>query len=217
VVAVAYLVASVYIVPSFVASIVSRPFHRFERRDIPRGRVALVIFGGGNENVTGWDGQIAVPSAVTASRVLEARRVYNLAAPEWVISSGGNASPEDEAEPSSVSMKKMLEQLGVPPARIVLESTSRDSHDEAVLIRPMLGTLGADAAILVTSAVHMRRSLGACRAAGWEPVPAVAPDPWYQHDWADWFVPSNHALYFSGEVAHELVGIPYYRLRGWSR
>jgi uncharacterized SAM-binding protein YcdF (DUF218 family) len=86
-----------------------------------------------------------------------------------------------------------------------------------VAVAPILRSLGSDSQVLVTSAVHMRRSLGACRAAGWNPVPAVAPDPWFQHGWSDWLMPSNHGLYFSGQVTHELLGLPYYRFRGWLR
>ena len=216
-VAAGYLLSSVYAAPMAVASLLASPFHRFGTADVPAGRVALVIFGAGDEAVYGWTERVDIPNAVAAARVLEASRLYGLAHPAWVISSGGNASPDTDSEPSSVNMKRLLVGLGVPPERIVLESTSRDSHDEAVLIAPMLQSLGANAAILVTSAVHMRRSIAACRAAGWNPVPAIAPDPWLRRDWIDWVAPSAHGLYFSGEVAHELLGIPYYRLRGWSR
>jgi len=210
-----YVVASIYAAPAFVAEQLARPYHRFDRADAPHGRVALVIFGAGDERVSGWDDHIWIPNAVAAARVMEAARVYRLAQPEWIISSGGNQSPDDESEPSSINMRDMLVRFGVPAERIVLESTSRDSHDEAVLVAPMLRTLGADAAILVTSAVHMRRSLGACRAAGWDPIPAIAPDPSFDHDRSDRFRPTNMGLYFSGEVVHELLGIPYYRMHGW--
>jgi hypothetical protein len=77
--------------------------------------------------------------------------------------------------------------------------------------------LHADGAILVTSAVHMRRSLGAFRAAGCDPAAAIAPDPWFQSDWNHLLVPTNKGLYFSAEVVHELLGLPYYRARGWLR
>jgi uncharacterized SAM-binding protein YcdF (DUF218 family) len=212
-----YFVVSIYVVPAFVGSLLARPYHRFDVADVPHGRVALVVFGAGKERVSGWDERIWIPDAVGAARVLETARVYRLAKPQWVISSGGNANPADEAEPDATNMRRQLVELGVPAERIVLESGSRDSHDEAVLIAPMLKSLGADAAILVTSAVHMRRSIGACRAAGWDPTPATAPDPWYDNDWSNTIVPTTKGVYFSGEVMHELLGIPYYRLRGWYR
>ena len=216
-IAVAYVLASVYAVPAFFSSVLARPYHRFTAADVRRGRIALVVFGAGDEDVAGWEDHVAVPNAVAASRVLEARRVYRLIQPEWIISSGGNPDPADEAEPSSVNMRKLLVELGVPASRIILESASRETHENASLTATILRQLHPDAVVLVTSASHMRRSIGAMRAAGVDPVPAVAPDSWHQHGWSDWVFPSNHALYFSGEVAHEWLGIVDYRMRGWYR
>jgi len=213
--ALGYIAASTYGAPALVARALARPYHRFGPADVPPGRVALVIFGAGDEEVAGWSEHVALPNTVAAARVLEAWRVYRIANPAWVISSGGNRSPADESEPSSLNMQRLLVQFGVPADRIVLESRSRDSHEEAVAIAAILRELGARSEILVTSAIHMRRSVGACRAAGWNPVPAIAPDPWFERDWIDWLMPSNHGLYFSGEVAHELLGLSYYRMRGW--
>lgn len=213
----AYGLASVYAVPAGVATILTHPYHRFGPGDVPAGRVALVVFGAGDELVSGWEDRVSIPNDVAAARVLETARVYRIARPTWVISSGGNPDPDDPAEPSSTNMRDALVRLGVPADRILLESRSRDSHDEAVLIAPMLRSLGADAIVLVTSAVHMPRSLAALRAVGWTATPAVAPDSWFANGWDDWLRPTGHGLNFSEQVAHELLGIPYYRMRGWSR
>ena len=217
VIALTYLVVSTYAVPMMIADLLARPFHRFDSADVPRGRVALVVFGAGDEVVSGWQSRIWIPNPVAASRVLEAVRVYQIANPEWVISSGGNPDRDSEAEPSSENMRDMLVNLGVPASRIVAESNSRETHENAQESAKILRALNADGAILVTSAVHMRRAVGAFRAAGWDPVPAIAPDPWFQSDWPHLIVPTNRGLYFSGEVVHELLGLPYYRMRGWLR
>jgi len=217
-VTVAYLLVSVYAVPTAVANLLARPYHQFERDDVPSGRVALVIFGAGDEEVAGWDVHLAVSNTVGAARVLEAWRVYQIAHPEWIVSSGGNPNPDAESEPSGVNMRNLLVQLGVPASKIVAESASRETHENALASAAIVRSLHADHVILVTSAVHMRRSMGAMNAAGIAATPAIAPDSWFRNDaWDDWVLPSNHALYFSGEVVHELLGLPYYRLRGWLR
>lgn len=212
-----YLAASIYLVPVAISKILISRYHRFEQADVPRGKLALVVFGSGDEAVGGWEDRISIPNDTAAARVLETARVYRIAHPAWVISSGGNPDPDDPAEPSSTNMRDMLVRLGVPADRILLESLSRNSHDEAVLIAPMLRSLGVDALVLVTSAVHMPRSVGAFRAVGWTPTPAVAPDSWFENEWIDWVHPTTHGLDFSEQVAHELIGLPYYRLRGWWR
>ena len=53
VVALGYLLASIYAVPTFVENLLAQPYHRFENADVPPGRVALVIFGAGDEEVDG--------------------------------------------------------------------------------------------------------------------------------------------------------------------
>jgi uncharacterized SAM-binding protein YcdF (DUF218 family) len=217
VVALFYLVLGIYAIPAAFADLLARPYHRFDVADVPPGRVALVVFGAGGERVGGWDDRVWIPTAIVTSRVLEAARVYRIAKPQWVISSGGDPDPSDRAEPSSTIMRRQLVDFGVPADRIVLESDSRDSHDEAVIIAPMLKSLGADSAILVTSAIHMRRSMGACRAAGWTPTPAVAPDPSADMEWSDRLIPSGNGVNFSSYVVHEVLGIGYYWTRGWYR
>lgn len=212
-----YAIASIYAVPAAVSVLLTKTYHRFEQADVPPGRIALVIFGAGVEQIGGWEERLSIPSSIAVARVLEAWRVYRLARPEWVISSGGNPSADDSSEPSSANMRDMLVRLGVPFERIIVESKSRETHENATESLSLIRSLHADAIVLVTSAVHMPRSMGALRAAGLEPTPAIAPDPWFQNEWRDWLQPTDHGLHFSGEVAHELIGISYYWIRGWWR
>ena len=60
-------------------------------------------------------------------------------------------------------MKTALVELGVPADRILLESTSQVTHDEAVLTARMLRDLEITSCVLVTSNLHMRRALATFR------------------------------------------------------
>jgi len=160
---------------------------------------------------------LSVPNGIAAARILEAFRVYKLVDPSWIISSGGSSTSLAVAEPESIVMRDVLVRLGVPESRILLESASRDTHREAVLIAPTLRSLNVEHLILVTSEVHMRRSIGAFRAQGWSAVPAIAPDPHLVDPWREWIVPSQNGLLFSGGFVHEILGIGYYWMRGWWR
>ena len=215
--ALAYLLASTYVTPLAVSKMLDAPYHRLKRSDVPPGRTAVVVLGAGVTTVFGWQGHLSVPTTVEAERVLETHRVYRLLAPEWLIASGGNASNEDESEPSSVNMKRVLVQLGVPPDRILLQSASTDTHEETQMLADMLRSIPAQHIVVVTSAVHMRRALGAFRAAGVAAVPAIAPDSESFESWRYFVLPTGQSLAFSGEVAHEIVGITYYWARGWWR
>ena len=216
-VAVLYTLASVYEVPRVIGRILTLGYHRFAEADVPTGTTAVVVLGSGVEWVGGWDASLAVLNSASAARVLETWRLFRLVDPFWIISSGGVANPTDRAEPSAVTMRDALVRLGVPESRIKLESSSRDTHDEAVLVTTLLRSLNVQNLIVVTSDVHMRRSIGAFRAQGWNPIPAIAPDPGSGLRRRQRWLPQHHGLSFSAEVVHELAGIPYYWARGWWR
>jgi len=216
----AYLAASTYIVPAAVARVWNAGYHQFVPADLGAttdGPTALVVLGGGAETAVGWAGALSSLNAVATARVLEAIRVYRAIDPAWVISSGGRPDPTDVDTPAAFLMRDALVAAGVPSARIKVEAASRDTHDEAMLIAPLLKTLHASRIVLVTSDVHMRRSLGTFRAVGIDAVPAIAPDRGTSTGWRDWLLPSNHGLAFASQLAHELIGLPYYWMRGWWR
>jgi uncharacterized SAM-binding protein YcdF (DUF218 family) len=206
--------ASIFVVPYGVSRLLTYGYHQFSASDVGHGTTVVVVLGSGDKFVAGWSDHVTVTMPVEMERILEAHRVFQLISPAWIISSGGHADPSDRADTSSIVIRAELVRLGVPPERILLESTSRDTYDEATLIAPMLRTLVAEHLVLVTSDTHMPRSLGAFRAVGWDAVPAIAPDHARPPRWLWWVLPSSLGLELSAKVMHELAGIPYYWLRG---
>ena len=142
-------------------------------------------------------------------RTLEAARIYRLLNPDYVISSGGVVQDDSVG----AAMKNTLIHLGVPADRILVEGKSLNTRDEAVMVAAMLPPLKVDHVVLVTSAMHMRRSVGLFRAVGINVIPAIAR----QHEYSGFFVhllPSDTGLRTSALAVHEILGITYYRLRG---
>ncbi|MGE5243906.1 MAG: YdcF family protein [Betaproteobacteria bacterium] len=191
----------------------------FTRADAPAGgRTAIVVLGSGSTTVFDWNGeQFSTVDRHAASRVLEAARVYRLIQPAIVISSGGLPHPARLEVPSGETMRDALVSLGVPASRIVVETRSRTTHDEAAIVAPMLASLGVDHVVLVTSDTHMRRSLGTFRAQGIVATPAIARSVYPVEFRIEWMLPTRHGLDAAAEVAHEYLGIAYYTLRGWYR
>lgn len=213
-----YTIAATYVVPAAIGSLLSRGYRPFEAGDAPAGVTAIVVLGSGAERVFRWNaGPWTVLDVVGAGRVAEAARVFRSINPAWVIVSGGGLEPYKERGATSLVMRDALVALGVPEKTIMLESRSRNTHGEAVLIAPMLRELRAEHVVLVTSDIHMRRSIGAFRAQGWDAIPAIAPDPRLALPAMRRWYPTDHGLSLSAEVVHELAGIPYYRLRGWAK
>jgi uncharacterized SAM-binding protein YcdF (DUF218 family) len=122
-------------------------------------------------------------------------------------------------------MAELLRALGVPEDAIVLEERSRTTWENGVEARRILAERGVTRVLLVTSAMHMPRSVGVFRAQGIEVVPA--PTDFRIVDLMPatslnarlrralaWTVPSASTLELSSTVIHEWLGIIAYWLEG---
>jgi uncharacterized SAM-binding protein YcdF (DUF218 family) len=211
-----YTVITCYGVSHAVGRLLTVGLAPFAADDVPRGRTAIVVLGSGSFTARDWSGSsYSIAGPMDATRVLEAVRVYRLIDADWVISSGGKPRPTDPHEASGVTMGESLAALGVPAPRIVVETKSRNTYEEAIVVAPMLQQLQVQHVVLVTSATHMRRSLGAFRTQGVRAIPAIAADPYVASSWIEWIVPSDLGLWKSASVVHEIIGLGYYAARGW--
>jgi len=210
-----YTAASMRVVPWALSRPLVAGFKPFAAADLSSAPTAIVLLGAGTFTVHGRHQRLGVLDLSSAERVLEAAHVFRvLPSPPWIISSGG-AADGFNIEPSGIVMKEALVRLGVPADRILVETQSRTTRDEAILVAPMLASLGARRAVLVTSDIHMRRALATFRAAGVDAVPALAIDPLMVDSRPRSILPTTEGLRFSGAVAHEYAGLIYYRARGW--
>jgi uncharacterized SAM-binding protein YcdF (DUF218 family) len=215
---VAYAAAGAYPISHNAGRLLMLHFRPFSASDAPSGRTAVVVLGTGSFTARDWEGNNAsIPDRSGAARIIEAARVYRLIGPEWVISSGGHVYADDTNAPSGATMRDMLVSLGVPASRILVETDSKNTHDEAVIIRSMLKSVSVEHVVLVTADLHMRRSLGAFRAQGIHAIPAIARRPTSRPPWNFPWLPSDAGLAETGAVAREVLGIGYYALRGWYR
>jgi uncharacterized SAM-binding protein YcdF (DUF218 family) len=211
-----YLLATVYATSFAICALLTMGFEPLTAPDIPPEDTAIVILGAGSYTIRDWSGnEYSTTDAYAASRVLEAVRLFRLIEPAWMISSGGKVRPDDRAVETGLAMRDLLLTLGVPAGRILTETRSRNTHEEAIEVAALLAGRKIGRAVIVTSDFHMRRSLGAFRAVGIDGIPAIVRDPFPPETFWDWIVPGQDALWRSHLMAHELLGIAYYAARGW--
>jgi len=175
-----------------------------------------VLLAAGAFNVHGRHQRLAELDQESAARVLEAAYVFRLFDAAWIVSSGGGSDGFD-IESNAATMRDALVRLGIPQDRIVLESTSTNTRDQAVFVAPILRTLHAQRTVIVTTDIHMRRALATFRAAGIDAEPAYALDPLNSQSRRWSFIPTNDGLRFTRDVIHEYAGLVEYRARGWLR
>lgn len=144
---------------------------RFQRPvALPEKIDGIVVLGGGFEagvNLVrgGYElnssGDRFVEAAILAARHPEAK----------VVITGGTGTMILEGEADGVTAPRLLTALGVAPERLILESRSRNTYENAVLTKEMVKAKPGETWLLVTSAFHMPRSVGLFRKAGFDVVP----------------------------------------------
>ncbi len=180
------------------------------------GADAIVVLGGGVWTYRGSGLAVELPGGGTLRRLLEAARVYRMLGDPIVVLSGGTVMA-GQRRSEAVIMRDLLVSLGLPESRIVLEESSRNTHDQARQIRTLLDRLGARRFVLVTSPFHMPRAVGAFRAQHLAPLPSAgACCDWEGRPDGLWLaLPTDAALQLSSAAAYEYLGVAYYWLRGW--
>ncbi len=164
---------------------------------------------------SGWAVNPTLPSnlqmhPIGLSRLVEGIRVHRAIPGSKLILSGGKSfSHQSHAE----IMADTAVMLGVKREDIVLEKESQDTADEARLIKEIVGK---DPLVLVTSAMHLPRSMGLFEKKGMKPIPAPA-DRWVVPGkllkFAD-FIPDSRYLEQTDRSYHEYMGTIWAKLRG---
>ncbi len=176
----------------------------------------IIVLGGPiDSRMSVLRGMISVNGDV--ERLIEGAALARRHPDARLVFTGGNPSLTHDDPPESFFAGKLLEQLGVPASRLVLEDKSRNTEENAVFTKRLVDPKPGERWLLVTSALHMPRSVGVFRKAGF----AVEPYPvaWHTLPGADiWSVPRDllNGLGSLDAVAHELVGLVVYRLTGRS-
>jgi uncharacterized SAM-binding protein YcdF (DUF218 family) len=211
-----YLVLSTPLSFKAMESVLSRGYT--ERLDVTEleGVTGIVILGGGSVTLRSDSEEINTLSDTGILRVWEGVRLYHIMDEPWVIVSGGVNERVGMMTPESVPMRDILVNGGVPASRILLESSSRNTFEQALNLGPILEAHGVESFVMITSPNHMRRAMATFIAQGLDPIPA--PSKQHPDDFlADRTIilPSSEALEESRMALREIMALAYYALRGW--
>lgn len=185
---------------------------RFAQPTLPGTVDGILVLGGGLSTalsdaralpVLNRDGERLMEFVALSRRYPGARLVF----------AGG--SPPHDAGAEAAASAKVFQSLGLSPEKVLFENTSQTTWENAVnamaLVKPQAGQRW----LLVTSASHMPRAMGAFRAAGWpDPTPwpvAYRSAPTW---WATPEQPFSEMLAALDVAAHEWIGLAVYHLRG---
>lgn len=162
-------------------------------------RTALVVLAGGLRTFDRTIPPRERLDGATTARVLGASRLYLERRFGLVILSG---APVEEGE----AMADLITTLGVPRERVVVESASYSTRENAERSLIILRERGFDTIVVTTSATHLRRAVHEFERAGAQVIPAAVEVIGPSRFFWDELLPSSSALNRSNQMIHELVG-----------
>ena len=87
-----------------------------------------------------------------------------------LVFTGGSGRLIDRSATEAAAMRVAGRAIGLDLARITFEDKSRNTHENAIFTKPLVGPHPGETWLLVTAATHMPRAVGCFRAAGFPVV-----------------------------------------------
>jgi uncharacterized SAM-binding protein YcdF (DUF218 family) len=198
-----------------VGRMLTRPLEdRFPRPDISSGITGMIVLGGA---IGAARGDVVFNEAATrmTASVELARRFPDAR----IAFTGGSAALIGQADMTEAeAARRFYLSQGITAGRLILEDKSRNTRENAVLLKPMLAQKPGERWLLVTSAFHMPRSVGIFRTAGIEVIPypvdfttsgTLRDIIGINREFADGFERTDRAV-------REWLGLLAYRLAGYT-
>jgi uncharacterized SAM-binding protein YcdF (DUF218 family) len=88
-----------------------------------------------------------------------------------LVFSGGSGSLTRQDIKEADSARLFFRQMGLDVSHIIFERQSRNTFENATLTHNLVKPGAGERWVLITSAMHMPRAIGAFRKAGWSPIP----------------------------------------------
>jgi uncharacterized SAM-binding protein YcdF (DUF218 family) len=189
-------------------------FPRWEEAGPPP--TGIVVLGGAvSAYRLATRGQVGLTDA--AERIVVVPELARKFPDAKIVYSGGDPGLFTQRGNEADVVPALFESLGVPRSRIMLENRSRNTAENAAFSKALVAPKPGERWLLVTSAMHMPRAIGAFREAGF-PVEAYPVD--YQtNGWRDLrnvFGSLSGGLGQLDGALHEWIGLIAYRLTGKS-
>ncbi|MBE9080508.1 YdcF family protein [Romeria aff. gracilis LEGE 07310] len=184
---------------------------------------AIVVLGGSTFPATPPRPWVEVTDA--GDRVLHGSRLYRQGYAPLLILSGGRIDWKDGGPPEADDMRQIAAAMGVPRADMLLEGTSLNTYQNAINVKKLLDARDLKSVLLVTSAIHMPRSVAIFKKQGIDVIPM--PTDFYvtEGSFPEMrrtsqarllnLLPNAEAQDYFTRALKEYIGFAIYWLKGW--
>lgn len=182
------------------------------------GRLLVLVLPGGGLRARVEDQEIRM-GAQTWERLSAGISVFSQAHAShpatFLVLPGGKLAPDASGTMGGL-MAGLAVRMGVPPEQMLVEQASLDTHENIAYSVRAFNIQSEDQVVLVTSALHMPRAVAVARKLGLNALPYPC-DYWADEStgWKRW-IPELRASAKLKAALHELLGLLYYRIKGWA-
>lgn len=155
-----------------------------------------------------------------SDRLWQALHLYHLGKVDKIMLVGVNGFLRDDKLNEAVQFKEDLIDFKIPSEDIIIENKSKNTYQNAVESKKVLANYPEiEKVLLVTSAIHMRRSKACFEKAGFEAIDVFTTDHYtgavrgYQLD--QYFMPNLSVMTDWSNLLHEWVGYITYKMSGY--
>jgi uncharacterized SAM-binding protein YcdF (DUF218 family) len=181
--------------------------------DAPAPDGIIVLGGSVDEKMSAIHDSVAMNEAaerLTAPIAL--KRLYPAAR---LVFTGGSGALAGSTHTEAEAVARFWREAGLDRGDVIYEDKSRNTYENAIATRDLVKPQAGERWLLVTSAMHMPRSVGIFRRAGFAVIP-------YPVDYRatdalqNWSAPRHATLNFllAEAALHEWIGLAAYRLTG---
>ena len=199
------------------ASYIANPLEtRFAQPNLPREITGIVLLSGA-ERPTASVAYAEPQVSAHGGRYITMLRLATRFPTARIVFTGGPLTKPGRAagETQTAVARQILNSIGITSARLTFDERSTDTCANASNTYALVRPRPEETWVVVTSAIHMPRTIACFRAAGW---PDVIPQPAdYESVVGHWDAGSFQMaknLDLFDAAAHEWVGLVYYRLAG---
>ncbi|MBD2665462.1 hypothetical protein B6N60_04400 [Richelia sinica FACHB-800] len=190
--------------------------------EIPNAE-AIVVLGGATKSAQ-WP-RPTVDLSEPGDRVIYAAQLYRQKKAPTIILSGGRIDWRGSGAPEAADMANILTSIGIPSTAMIQEPDSLNTYQNATNVKKILDERGIKRVLLITSAMHMPRSLKIFQRQGIDAIPTPTDFLVSQSDLEELgstpkaailnLLPDTANLDQFTRALKEYIGTFVYRLRGW--
>ncbi|MDJ0620885.1 MAG: YdcF family protein [Calothrix sp. MO_192.B10] len=184
---------------------------------------AMVVLGGATKSA--FPPRPGPDLSEQGDRIIYAAQLYRQKKAPLIILSGGRIDWRGSGTAESTDMAAILTSLGIPKEAIIEEPDSLNTYQNAVNVRKVIEEKDINKVLLITSAMHMPRSLLIFKKQGMDVIPAPTDFLVSEGEIQELgstpkaailnLIPNTDNLHRFTITLKEYLGMLIYRLRGW--